>query len=204
MNDTTITFCGWVGSEVAVVENAAGVHIAGFRVGSTPRRLRAGRWEDGDTLWHSVKAFRSLAVNCGASLKVGDPVVVSGKLVADVWKKDDGSVSVRHVVVASSVGHDLNRGTSRFTRAPRPQAATTPEDETLRNLVHSADESGPRLESTTGQVVDGEPASGRGPAGDGRDGAGAEARDSAGDEARDGARNGGGDGATTAAASQVS
>lgn len=153
MNDTMITFCGWVGSEVTVVENPGGVHVAGFRVGSTPRRLRAGRWEDGETVWHSVKAFRSLAAHCGTSLQVGDAVVVTGKLVADVWKKEDGTVSVKHVVMASSVGHDLNRGTSVFTRAPRPQAAAAPEDETVRHLVHAADEAGPRLDSETGQVV---------------------------------------------------
>lgn len=157
MNDTTITFCGWVGSQVTVVENAGGVHIAGFRVGSTPRRLRAGRWEDGETLWHSVKAFRSLAVHCGRSLSIGDPVVVTGKLVADVWKKEDGTVSVRHVVMASSVGHDLNRGTSLFTRAPRQQPAAAPDDEAVRSLVHAVDEAGPRLDSETGEVVPAEP-----------------------------------------------
>lgn len=157
MNDTTITFCGWVGSEVTLVENAGGVQIASFRVGSTPRRLRAGRWEDGETVWHSVKAFRSLAVHCDASLQVGDPVTVTGRLTADVWKKDDGTVSVKHVVTASAVGHDLNRGTAVFTRAPRPQVVAAAEDETVRNLVHAADEGGPRLDSETGQVVGRDP-----------------------------------------------
>ncbi len=90
-------------------------------MGSTPRRFRGGRWEDGETIWYAVKAWRALATHVAASVRTGDPVVVSGRLVADVWKREDGTVSTRYVVVAASVGHDLTRGTSTFQRAARPE-----------------------------------------------------------------------------------
>jgi single-strand DNA-binding protein len=157
MNDSTITFSGWVGSEVTLTEGATGVAVASFRVGSTPRRFRGGQWEDGETIWYAVKAWRALAGNVAASVRTGDPVVVSGKLVADVWKREDGTVSTRYVVVAASVGHDLTRGTSRFSRAPRPETTPAGEDDPVREVLHSYDEGGPRLDGD-GQVVQEEPA----------------------------------------------
>lgn len=152
MNDSMITFSGWVGSEVTITEPGNGPAVASFRVGSTPRRFRGGQWEDGETIWYAVKAWRTLAVNVAASVRTGEPVVVSGKLVADVWKREDGTVSTRYVVVASSVGHDLTRGTSEFRRAARPEPVAAPEDEAVREVLHSYEEGGPRLDSD-GRVV---------------------------------------------------
>lgn len=125
MNDSMITFSGWVGSKVDVVEVGEGVAVATFRVGSTPRRFRDGRWENGETLWYSVKTWRSLATHAAASLRVGDPVVVTGRLVAETWTKDDGTVQTRHVVVAVTIGHDLNRGTSTFTRLSQAEGSSS-------------------------------------------------------------------------------
>ena len=56
------------------------------------------------------------------SLHSGDPVVVHGRLVADVWERD-GKPQTSFEVVATSVGHDLSHGTSVFTR---PVRAETP------------------------------------------------------------------------------
>ena len=122
MNDNLITFTGWVGSPVEVAEVREGVHVASFRVGSTPRRPRDGKWEDGETVWYGVKAWRRLAENVGASLRVGDPVVVIGRFEAESWTTQEGNPVTRHVVVASSVGHDLARGRSAFVK-PAPVAA---------------------------------------------------------------------------------
>lgn len=146
MNDTMITFCGWVGSDVTLTQTSTGAHVATFRVGTTPRRLREGRWEDGPTAWHTVKAWRALAEHLHASVRNGDPVVVHGRMVADVWDRPDGTVSTRHVVVASAVGHDLSRGTSVFTKVAR-RARTALEESPAQEVIHSYDESGPLLDS---------------------------------------------------------
>jgi len=136
MNDSVITFSGWVGSPVDLVELREGMQVATFRVGSTPRRLRDGRWEDGETVWYSVKAWRQLAANLAESLRSGDPVLVTGRFTTETWTKEDGSVGSRQVVVANSVGHDLNRGTSAFLRSvpatrralPQEVAPEAPQD----------------------------------------------------------------------------
>jgi single-strand DNA-binding protein len=121
MNDTYITLAGWVGSDVSLREVAGGQPVANFRVATTSRKFRNDRWEDGTTTWYSIRAWRRLADNVHASIKRGDPVVVHGRLEADVWTKEDGTTNTQLVVTATSVGHDLSRGTAVFTKPARPE-----------------------------------------------------------------------------------
>ncbi|HQR25751.1 MAG TPA: single-stranded DNA-binding protein [Nocardioides sp.] len=153
MNDTQITFCGWVGTEVTLKDLGQGVQVASFRVASTPRRFRNGQWEDGPTLWYTVKAWRALATHLHRSIRSGDPVLVHGRLMADVWRREDGTVSTRYVVVASSVGHDLSRGTSAFTRLTRREEQRGPDVSRVQEPVHHSDDgSGPRPDAD-GEMV---------------------------------------------------
>ena len=104
MNETYVTLTGRVGSEVQL-HDAGGQALATFRVASTPRRRRKdGEWGDGTTTWFQVKAWRRLAGNVKESLRVGDPVVITGRLEADVWVREDGTSSTQLVVTATSVG----------------------------------------------------------------------------------------------------
>lgn len=153
MNDTQITFSGWVGSDVTLTEVTPDRPVASFRVGSTPRRFRAGQWEDGPTAWHTVKAWGVLARHLHACVSSGDPVLVQGRLVADVWQRGDGTTSTRLIVVATTVGHDLSRGTSRFTKTPRREPAAPVDESPIQEVIHSYDESGPRLDAD-GRVVE--------------------------------------------------
>jgi single-strand DNA-binding protein len=125
MNETYVTLSGWLGGNVALRE-AGGVPVASFRVASTPRRYqrRTDTWEDADTQWYSVNAWRALAENCDRSLRRGDPVVVHGKLSAHTWTNKSGLDVTTFEVEAAFVGHDLNRGTSTFERR-RPVSVTS-------------------------------------------------------------------------------
>ncbi len=120
LNDTMITFAGWVGGNVELGRTSTDTAFATLRVGSTPRRLKDGTWEDQETIWYSVKAWRALAENVAASVVRGQPVLVTGRLVAETWDKPDGTSASRHVVVATAIGHDLSRGRAVFSRPPRP------------------------------------------------------------------------------------
>jgi single-strand DNA-binding protein len=128
MNETFVTLSGWLGSDVTL-RQAGGVPVAGFRVASTPRRFQRSTetWEDGDTQWYSVNAWRALAENCDQSLRRGDPVVVHGKLTAHVWTNKAGLEVTSFEVEAAFVGNDLTRGTSQFRRRrlAAPGAAVT-------------------------------------------------------------------------------
>ena len=119
MNETYVTLTGRVGSEVRL-HDAGGQALATFRVANTPRRRsKDGEWGDGTTTWFQVKAWRRLAGHVKESLRVGDPVVITGRLESDVWVRDDGTSSTQLVVTATSVGHDLALGTSLYTKPAR-------------------------------------------------------------------------------------
>lgn len=116
MNDTRITLSGWLGTDVTLREVGDEQHVATFRVASTPTRFQDGAWVKGTTTWHTVKAWNRLALHVAASLHTGDPVLVQGRLVANVWERD-GKSTTSYDVVAGAVGHDLSHGTSVWTRS---------------------------------------------------------------------------------------
>ena len=149
MNEAFVTFQGWVGTDITHRETQQG-NVANFRVGSTPRiRKRSGEWVDGPTSWFSVSCWRTLADHVRASVRKGEPVLVHGRLRADVWKREDGQSSVTYVVEATSVGHDLTRGTATFLRSTRTERYDTDEetDSTVKELLHEPPEELPQLDS---------------------------------------------------------
>ncbi|MEO6473064.1 MAG: single-stranded DNA-binding protein [Aeromicrobium sp.] len=138
-NDNIVTLYGHVGTAIELREGAS-VPWAMFRVGSTPRWYDAATrtWKDHETTWMTVKVFRSLAQNVAESLKVGDPVVVIGKLRTQSWTTKEGEARQSEIVEAHVVSHDLNRGITRYARVERqPQAQAGPDAdvEVLETLV---------------------------------------------------------------------
>jgi single-strand DNA-binding protein len=129
MHDTLVTLQGNLGGDVRFHETAKGP-VAHFRVGAQPSWLdrQTGEWVNGETTWYSVTAWRALARNCADSLLRGDPVVVHGRLTQREWSSN-GTQGVDLEVQASFVGHDLNRGRTRFTKV-KPASSTTPVDGT--------------------------------------------------------------------------
>lgn len=130
MNESMVTFQGWLGADVRTRQAGDSV-VAWFRVASTPRRFQrsTGEWVNGPTQWYTVNAWRALGEHCVESLRRGDPVVVHGRLTQSSWVNNDGMEVTSLDVDAVFVGHDLNRGTTRFTKAtasPGPAAAAVP------------------------------------------------------------------------------
>lgn len=127
MNDPYITVQGYVGSDVVLNTTKQGAQVTNFRLACTPRRLVDGTWQDQDTLWFTVKAWRQLADNVVRSVRRGQPVLVTGRLVADTYEKD-GQVHTRFEIVATSVGHDLGRGTTSFHKPDKepPEVEAAP------------------------------------------------------------------------------
>jgi single-strand DNA-binding protein len=129
--DTTIVIVGNVltAPEWRKTSNT-GHLVANFRVASTSRRLdqKTGRWVDGNSLRVRVVCWRKLAEGVAASLTVGDPVVVTGKLYTRDWTDNDNNPRTSYEMEAVSVGHDLARGRDRFYRN-RPAATSGVEAE---------------------------------------------------------------------------
>ncbi|MFJ8690838.1 single-stranded DNA-binding protein [Micromonospora wenchangensis] len=112
--------------------------VANFKVASTARRLNrdSGRWVDGNSLRVRVNCWRKLAEGVAASVMVGDPVVVAGRLYTRDWTDDAGNHRVLYELEAVAVGHDLSRGRSRFHRNRPSMATSAVEDAAAAQRVH--------------------------------------------------------------------
>ncbi|ADB31288.1 single-strand binding protein [Kribbella flavida DSM 17836] len=143
--ETYLTLQGRVGGDVQFKQVNGGHALASFRIGSTARTLdRAkGIWIDRPTTWFTVECWRTLAQNVADSVGRGDPVVVHGRLKTTEWT-EDGEPRSRTVIEALSVGHDLTRGTTSFSKTPPSAAGSPPSspDDEMRDLSHRAESSG--------------------------------------------------------------
>jgi single-strand DNA-binding protein len=124
MYETAVTLLGRLATTVTSVTFNDGGLKASFRLASTERRFDRAQqaWIDGPQLFLSVVCWRSLADRVVATLRVGDPVIVRGKLRAREYEKD-GQVHRIVEVEATSVGPDLARCSAAVLRREGDPAA---------------------------------------------------------------------------------
>ncbi|WP_435817811.1 single-stranded DNA-binding protein [Micromonospora chersina] len=93
-------------------------------------------------MWQSLKTrvrvncWRKLAEGVAASVAVGDPVVVAGRLYTRDWTDDAGNHRTLYELEAVAVGHDLSRGRARFLRNRPGMTTSTVEDAEAERRVH--------------------------------------------------------------------
>ena len=140
-NDNTMTFHGRVGTKVELREGS--VPWVLFRAASTPSYFdqTTRTWRDLETIWISVKAWRSLAQNAADSLEVGDPIVVIGKVRTEKWTTQDGEPRESTVLEAHLIGHDLTWGVTKLQRVDRQTPAVAKNDSTVAALAELEGES---------------------------------------------------------------
>jgi single-strand DNA-binding protein len=117
-NTTTITTSGLVATTPRYILTADDLPCLSFRLASTET-------PNGVTNWYTVTAFNDLAKNLRDSIEKGHRVIVSGELNIRDW--DNGERTGTSVeVISNLVGHDLNYGTSQFSRKTA-QATNNPQ-----------------------------------------------------------------------------
>ncbi|MFE2281323.1 single-stranded DNA-binding protein [Streptomyces sp. NPDC059454] len=128
MNETMVCVVGNVATRPVYREMASGP-AARFRIAVTSRYWdrEKSAWADGHTNFFTVWANRQLATNAAASLSVGEPVIVQGRLKVRSETREGQQGWMSADIDAVSIGHDLARGTAAFRRAQRPERAPTPE-----------------------------------------------------------------------------
>lgn len=124
MNDTMVTLVGNAATAVEHRLTAAGVTVARFRLAATSRRWDKAqeRWTDGETSFYTVRSWRGLADNVAASVAVGEPLIVQGRLrlrEGEQPPEKGGQRWFSAEVDAVAIGHDLTRGTAAFRRVLR-------------------------------------------------------------------------------------
>ncbi|MEU6180752.1 single-stranded DNA-binding protein [Streptomyces coeruleorubidus] len=126
MNETMVCAVGRVATQPVYREMASGPS-ARFRMAVTARYWdrEKNAWTDGHTNFFTVWANRQLATNTAASLTVGEPVIVQGRLKVRTDTRE-GQSRTSADIDAVAIGHDLAWGTSAFRRAGRSETASAP------------------------------------------------------------------------------
>jgi single-strand DNA-binding protein len=120
MNDIITTVVGNAVTDVSLRTTTSGASVASFRLASNSRRFdkTSKSWVEQEPIYLSITAWSQLAENVALSVHKGQPIVVTGKLKVRQWQ--DGEKSGTAVEIdAQAIGHDLNRGTSDFTKVKR-------------------------------------------------------------------------------------
>jgi len=133
-SDNILTFHGRVGTKVELREGA--VPWVLFRVASTPSYFdqTTRQWRDLETIWISVKAWRSLAQNVAESLEIGDPIIAIGKVRNEKWTTQDGEARESTVLEANLIGHDLTWGVTKLRKVERQSVNAPGNDGTVAAL----------------------------------------------------------------------
>lgn len=126
-----ITIVGHVGRNPKPDTTKAGTPIATFPVAEDHWRWdgRARQWERTGTSWFHVTCRWGLSEHVAESIETGQPVVVVGKLKIAEWHDANGVKQVTAEIDATSVGHDLRRGTAKFTKVEPAKTSAVPDDE---------------------------------------------------------------------------
>ncbi len=125
-NEASFSVCGYVAT---LPYRKPGGQMVTMRIGWTPRTLdrATGEWKDQPTSFASVLCFRKLADNVYACLRTGDPIVVRGTLRIREYEDRTGARRITADIVADSIGHDLAKGISSFTKSRPPSGETAQE-----------------------------------------------------------------------------
>jgi single-strand DNA-binding protein len=126
MSAIYVTMPGWIATKPERLTSSKGVG-AKFRVASTERWFdrAADAWNKAQPVYVTVTCWRQLAESVLLSLRIGDPVLVHGKLINAGYERD-GRSEVRLEISAAAVGPDLRWSTAVVTRT-RSAAADSPE-----------------------------------------------------------------------------
>lgn len=130
MNETEVTVVGNAATRPEYKETATGVAVVRFRLAVTARRWDRERaqWTDGGTSFYTVRAWRGLAANVAASVTLGEPLIVRGRLRIHEQERD-GKWWFSADLDAFAIGHDLSRGTAAFRRVTQVKAVPMPPTE---------------------------------------------------------------------------
>ena len=134
MDECQVSVTGYVATQPQTKNFESGASNVSMRVAWTDRRQDrvTGEWMDGNTSYVTVYCWRKLGTNVAVSLRTGDPVVVKGRLVVRTYEDNNGNRRNVVDIDASSIGHDLSRGVSKFMRVRPDTGMTAAEFEAAR------------------------------------------------------------------------
>jgi single-strand DNA-binding protein len=113
-----VAMTGFVATEPKYHVSEKGTAYITFRLAHSYAQFDSTKetWIEDPTIWFTVKAWGNLATNLHESISKSEPVYVAGRLRKEVWEKNDGKQNEDLIIEASTVSHDLGRGSTKFSR----------------------------------------------------------------------------------------
>jgi len=124
-----VTVVGRIGTDPEAI-GTSGVRM---RVVTNDRvkNAQTGAWEDRDTSWWTVKAWKTLAEQAKATLKKGQEVIIVGTISQENWTDSSGAARTSYEINAESVAltvHSLTRDMPG-TAVAAPKVASEPAED---------------------------------------------------------------------------
>lgn len=114
-----ITLVGRLVADPEIKFGASGIAILKARVVTSGRKKTESGWEDVDTTFWNVSAFRQVAENAAESLSKGDEVIVVGKVKQRDYETAEGEKRSITEVTADAIGPNLRSATAKINRISR-------------------------------------------------------------------------------------
>jgi single-strand DNA-binding protein len=95
-----ITIVGRLGKDPEAIGSGARFTVA---TKDRVKNEKTGEWEDRDTSWWTIKAWKTLGQQALASLKKGQEVIVVGTIYQENWKDSNGNARTSYEVNAESL-----------------------------------------------------------------------------------------------------
>jgi single-strand DNA-binding protein len=131
MNETSLTMAGNLVADPELRYTPTGAAVVNFRIASTERFKGESGWQDGDTLFMTVTAWRGLAGNVAESAAKGVRVIVTGRLKQRSFEARDGGRVTVYELDATDVGISLQQATAKPVKAERAAGGFGGEPETV-------------------------------------------------------------------------
>jgi single-strand DNA-binding protein len=130
-NEAHFSVIGFVATQPRGGHTKAGSRTVSMRVGWTPRSFdrSTGEWGDQPSSFITVQCYKKVAEHAAVCLRRGDPILVRGTLRVREYVDQNGLRRSSVEVIADSIGHDLSRGITVFSKAPAQAERTAYEYE---------------------------------------------------------------------------
>lgn len=110
-----VTIVGRIGTDPEAI-GATGIRM---RVVTNDRvkNQQTGAWEDRDTSWWTVKAWKTLAEQSKTTLKKGQEVIIVGTIYQENWTDSSGNAKTSYEINADSIALTMHSLTKNIPSA---------------------------------------------------------------------------------------
>lgn len=126
-HENYVTMVGNLVDEPDLRFTGNGAAVCSIRIASSRRyRDNDGNWQDGETTFMSVNAWRSLGENAAESLHRGDRVVVVGRLRVRSYEDREGATKWVTEIEADEIAPSLRFASAKLSKSGRSSAPAPP------------------------------------------------------------------------------